>query len=358
MLYVIVGVAVALALYIFYRRTTSRKDAAPASISASTASTASISSIPEHSSAADKSDNTHMPSSSEAVPEPSEDLKRSASLADEKSALQSIEPNIEKRSMNEATKLRRRGDFSGAYKASKFLPPIQKGYQIFLQNMGVTGLGYRRADAIAFIDDHNQSLRLEREPGNAADSNAIKVIGVGESSEYFIGYLPKHAAAQINETNSFDFVYGRLVRAYRGSDDYLEIQLQIIGLKEKKEAFDAYAKNLPANESQKEYLTYWNLPFDINLTAGLAQNLINEHVLTTRENTAALKEFQRYQEIIEEFQDEDQLEYHELREVPRLVLLSTLTTLKEEVGSYEEIYDDLEMLAERIREAHPELALN
>lgn len=348
MLYMIVGIAVVLAVLIFYRRTASGKDTIAPSSSA----------IPENSAAAGKSDSTLESSATEAIPEFSEDFRKSASMADESSTAESMEPNIKKRSMNEAAKLRRRGDFSGAYKASKFLPPIQKGYQIFLQNMGVTGLGYRRADAVAFIDDHNQSLRLEREPDNSVDRNAIKVIGIGESGEYFIGYLPKDAAAQITETNSFDSVYGRLVRAYRGSDDYLEIQLQIVGLKEKKEAFDAYAKNLPANESQKEYLTYWNLPFESELTTGLAQNLINEHMLTNRNNAAGLQEFRKYQEIIEEFQDEDQLEYHELKEVPRQVLIHTLTSLKEEVGSYEEIYDDLEMLADRIREAHPELALN
>lgn len=259
---------------------------------------------------------------------------------------------------NEAAKLRQRGDHKGAYKASKFLPPIKKGYQIFLKNMGITGLGYRREDAVAFIDDMNQALRLEREPDNSQDENAIKVIGLGDSGEYFLGYLPRFAALQIVKTDSFNAVYGRLVRAYRGTDDYIEIQLQIVGLKEKKQEFDAFAKGLPAQGHQKEYLTYWNIPFDESLTVGEAESIVHNHSEETRKDTKAWSEFQDYLKIIEDFEDDDNQESYGLAEVPRDVLIKTLRELRMELGSYEAISDEPDVLVERILEKHPELAIS
>ena len=257
---------------------------------------------------------------------------------------------------NQASKLRKRGDHSGAYKASRFLPPIEKGYQIFLQNMGVTGLSFRREDAIAFIDDLNQSIRLELEPENSKDENAIKVIGVGEADEYFIGYLPKDASLQIVKTNSFQHVYARLVRAYRGTDDYLEIQLQIVGLKEKKQEFDAFAKNLPANESQKEYLNYWGISFNESLTIGEAALNISQHSETAKNNESAWNEYKIFLSLVDEFDDADQQESYGMRSVPRKTLISILNKLKLELGSYEEIADDPEVIAESILSKYPELS--
>ena len=266
-------------------------------------------------------------------------------------------PTAENRKKNEATKLRERGDHRGAYKASMFLPPIKKGYQIFLQNMGVKGLGFRREAAIAFIDDLNQTLRLEHEPDNPQDADAIKVIGLGDSGEYFLGYLPKDAAQQIVKTQSLDAVYGRLVRAYRGTDDYLEIQLQIVGLKAKKSEFDAFAKKLPAQDSQKEYLNYWSIGFDDQLTVGDAELKISEHSRKARLDAQAWEEYITYQNLLDVFDDESQREYYGIQEVPRAVVMATVKAMRDELGSYSKVADDPEAIAQRVLEDHPELTL-
>lgn len=258
---------------------------------------------------------------------------------------------------NEATKLREKGDRRGAYKASMFLPPIKKGYQIFLQNMGVKGLGHRREAAIAFIDDLNQTLRLEHEQDNPQDANAIKVIGLGDSGEYFLGYLPKDVSLQIVKTKCLDAVYGRLVRAYRGTDDYLEIQLQIVGLKAKKSEFDAFAKKLPAQDSHKEYLQYWSIPFDGNLTVGDAELKISEHSSKARLDAKAWGEYITYQNLLDVFDDESQREYYGIQEVPRAVVMATVKAMRDELGSYSEVADDTDAIAQRVLEDHPELAL-
>ncbi len=266
-------------------------------------------------------------------------------------------PAAKNQKKNEATKLLEKGDRRGAYKASMFLPPIKKGYQIFLQNMGVKGLGHRREAAIAFIDDLNQTLRLEHEQDNPQDVNAIKVIGLGDSGEYFLGYLPKDAALQIVKTNCLEAVYGRLVRAYRGTDDYLEIQLQIVGLKAKKSEFDAFAKKLPAQDSHKDYLKYWSIPFDDDLTVGDAELKISEHSSTARLDAKAWEEYITYQNLLDVFDDESQREYYGIQEVPRAVVMATVKAMRDELGSYSEVADDPDAIAQRVLEDHPELAL-
>lgn len=263
----------------------------------------------------------------------------------------------ENQKKNEATKLREKGDHRGAYKASMFLPPIKKGYQIFLQNMGVKGLGHRREAAIAFIDDLNQTLRLEHEQDNPQDENAIKVIGLGDAGEYFLGYLPKDAALQIVKTKCLEAVYGRLVRAYRGTDDYLEIQLQIVGLKAKKSEFDAFAKKLPAQDSHKEYLKYWSIPFDDDLNVGDAELKISEHSSKARLDAKAWEEYITYQNLLDVFDDESQREYYGIQEVPRAVVMTTVKAMRDELGSYSEVADDPDAIAQRVLEEHPELAL-
>ena len=263
----------------------------------------------------------------------------------------------ENQKKNEATKLREKGDHRGAYKASMFLPPIKKGYQIFLQNMGVKGLGHRREAAIAFIDDLNQTLRLEHEQDNPQDENAIKVIGLGDAGEYFLGYLPKDAALQIVKTKCLEAVYGRLVRAYRGTDDYLEIQLQIVGLKAKKSEFDAFAKKLPAQDSHKEYLKYWSIPFDDDLNVGDAELKISEHSSKARLDAKAWEEYITYQNLLDVFDDESQREYYGIQEVPRAVVMATVKAMRDELGSYSEVADDPDAIAQRVLEDHPELAL-
>ena len=266
-------------------------------------------------------------------------------------------PAAEKQKKNEATKLRERGDRRGAYKASMFLPPIKKGYQIFLQNMGVKGLGHRREAAIAFIDDLNQTLRLEHEKDNPQDANAVKVIGLGDSGEYFLGYLPKDVSLQIVKTKCLDVVYGRLVRAYRGTDDYLEIQLQIVGLKAKKSEFDAFAKKLPAQDSHKEYLKYWSIPFDDDLNVGDAELKISEHSSKARLDAKAWEEYITYQNLLDVFDDESQREYFGIQEVPRAVVMATVKAMRDELGSYSQVADDPDAIAQRVLEDHPELAL-
>jgi hypothetical protein len=126
--------------------------------------------------------------------------------------------------------------------AVRFLPPIPKGFQIYVANPSVAGISYRKQAALNFANSSNQRLRLEREPDNAHDPNAIKIIGVSQAGEFLIGYVPREIAEQIADLDLFDCIQPRLARIYIGRSDFLDIQYQLIGPKSKKPVFDAFQK--------------------------------------------------------------------------------------------------------------------
>lgn len=68
----------------------------------------------------------------------------------------------------------------------------------------LTGVSFRPASAKQLVDTlgMNQELGLERDPGNAYDSNAVKVIydfitDEGETISEFIGFIPATDNAEV-----------------------------------------------------------------------------------------------------------------------------------------------------------------
>jgi hypothetical protein len=147
------------------------------------------------------------------------------------------------------------------------------------------------------------------------------------------------------------------VRAYRGTDDYFEIHLQIVGLKAKKSKCDSFAKKLPAQDSHKEYLMYWSIPFDDDLTVGDAELKISEHSSKARLDAIAWEEYITYQNLLDVFYDESQREYYGIQEVHRAVVMAAVKAMRDELGSYSDVADDPDAIAQRVLEDHPELTL-
>lgn len=127
--------------------------------------------------------------------------------------------------------------------AAQLPEPIPPGYQIYCKDPSLAGSNYRRVDKLRFAESSGQTLRLEREPDNPKDPNAIQVIGDCIDDDYVIGYLPKQIAKQITNAGLFDVIKPRLCRIYIGErgDGYVEIQYQIVGPKSSKQQFDAAA---------------------------------------------------------------------------------------------------------------------
>ena len=107
----------------------------------------------------------------------------------------------------------------------------------------VAGISFRKNDALIFANARNQTIEMEREPGNKHDRNAIAIYGVCHRGRAMIGYVPKEIAAHIARSGMFDLLRPRLARVFMGGensrDPYLEIQFQILGPKGRKKEFEA-----------------------------------------------------------------------------------------------------------------------
>jgi hypothetical protein len=234
-----------------------------------------------------------------------------------------------------------------------FLPPMPTGYQIFAKNLPVAGIQHRKDEAIRFAKSSNQELSLQREPSNGFDKNAIKLIGLSGSTQYFIGYLPKELSAQIIATGMFEIVKARLGRIYINNNDYLDIQYQIIGPKADKKKFDEFLSNQPADSSQKDYLKFFNLAIPKGLTAGQAEQTISEHRKNSKPEEQ--EEWYGYTNILEDFDDKDFRDGYDLKKVSQAVLTEAINQLKAQGKTYKYLSDNIEEVAEKIIELKPDL---
>ncbi len=234
-----------------------------------------------------------------------------------------------------------------------FLPPIPNGYQIFAKNLPVAGIQHRKDEAIRFANSSNQELSLQREPRNEFDVNAIKLIGVSGSCNYFIGYLPKELSAQIIGTGLFESVKARLGRIYISKNDFLDIQYQVIGPKADKKKFDEFLSNQPADSSQKDYFKFFAIPIPKGLTAGQAGQTMTEHMKASKPEEQA--EWDGYISIVEEFEDKDFREGFDLKKVSKTFLMDTISQLKADGKTYKYLSDNIDEVVEKLLELNPDL---
>ena len=84
----------------------------------------------------------------------------------------------------------------------------------------VAGISFRIENAVAFAKGRNHRLELEREPGNAHDPNAIKVLGVYKGWVFehrvHIGYVPADLASLIAERGIFGQIEAYLRNIWHG----------------------------------------------------------------------------------------------------------------------------------------------
>lgn len=234
-----------------------------------------------------------------------------------------------------------------------FLPPMPTGYQIFAKNLPVAGIQHRKDEALKFAKSSNQELNLQREPSNEFDSNAIKLIGLSGSNQYFIGYLPKELSAQIIGTGMFENVKARLGRIYISNNDFLDIQYQVIGPKVDKKKFDEFLSNQPADSSQKDYFQFFAMPIPKGLTSGQAEQTISEHRNTSKPEEQ--DKWEGYVNIFEEFDDKDFRDGYDLKKVSNTVLMEAINQLKAQGKTYKYLSDNIDEVAEKIIELKPDL---
>jgi len=115
------------------------------------------------------------------------------------------------------------------------------GFQIFENEMPVAGVHARISACTAFIKGKKHQIAWAREPNNAHDSNAIRIVGTTKglfgTKQRFLGYVPAEVSARIAAGDWFDSLIPRL-RFMRISDDgYVEITFDIIGPKGEKKSY-------------------------------------------------------------------------------------------------------------------------
>lgn len=109
------------------------------------------------------------------------------------------------------------------------------------------GLSHRKSDVILFANAVKKAekqglpygLRIERQPNNPHDPNAIAIYGIAETkgwfgtkrNEWHIGFVPADVAADVSP-NLIDAGIPVAVELYQiveGTDDYFEVKFFILG---------------------------------------------------------------------------------------------------------------------------------
>jgi hypothetical protein len=139
------------------------------------------------------------------------------------------------------------GENTEGYSAMSFpynRPAADWTWRISLQQVKVAGVHYR-ADAVRRFareidaavsrgnEDFHFEIRLEREPDNPHDHNAIRVIGVTESRPegVHLGYLPREIAKQLVGVDPI----GAAATRYYESGNYTELIISLLERKPTKE---------------------------------------------------------------------------------------------------------------------------
>ena len=134
---------------------------------------------------------------------------------------------------------------------------------------------------------------------------------------------------------------------------YLDFQYQIIGPKVEKTRFDEFLKIRPANSAQKEYLKFFGLQIASDMTSGQAEEAIEKHQKVSEEGEQ--EQWLGYASIIDDFADSDFRDCHELKKVPKTVLLAAIDQLRQEGKTYTYLGDNIEELVDRVLKIRPEL---
>jgi len=114
--------------------------------------------------------------------------------------------------------------------------PIPDGYRIYADRVEVAGIANYRRDAQIFISAGKKWVELQRDPDNAYDQNAIKVIGCKKgffgTKRLMLGYVPRDIAKVMVDGGVFELISARLLKTYLGNDGFVEVMFQIVGPKD------------------------------------------------------------------------------------------------------------------------------
>jgi len=115
-------------------------------------------------------------------------------------------------------------------------------------------------------------------------------------------------------------------------------------------------KNRPADIIQKEFFRFFGLKIPKGLTHEMASSEIKNYRKTFNvENEEKLDEWDNYESIYTEINDPGFREDYNLKNISMSIYRSAINDLKKEGKSLEELYDDQDIVIDKIIEIKPEI---
>lgn len=219
---------------------------------------------------------------------------------------------------------------------------LPKGYSVFIKTFPIKGIGFERASAIEFIRSEDQILSLELEHLNVSDENAIKIIGGTAGEGLFLGYVPKNHAKHIVDSGMFSQLIPKIRRVYHSSQDYVDINLQIIGPIELRKNFMMFEPVEMATDTQIKFLEFACGLFKNDLSLLEAHEIILNHV------KAGLNNFNKYESIMEELTSDGFAESYGMDPVDQIRVDGIISILISEGDTFESLMEDSEGIYDRI----------
>ena len=178
-------------------------------------------------------------------------------------------------------------------KKKSFRPKVAEGLQVFEAGLTVAGTRHRKALAQRFVRRSEQELTFDREPGNPADPNAIRVLGVSAAmsgvKEHFVGYVPRAVAKRIVEGGFWGLMRPLLRSAAIEEDGQVTISFDLAGPIGRKLEYLGQARDLATDPTKRpeyrrfgggrpvvpteEQKSMWNTWLEANSHAELARLL-------------------------------------------------------------------------------------
>ncbi|WKL16839.1 hypothetical protein QYQ99_04720 [Comamonas testosteroni] len=263
-------------------------------------------------------------------------------------SVNSFEENLKKSSIKNCDAISRGDD----WEARDYKIPIPKGMQIY-ENFMVAGSNYKKSNIRNFFDSGSQSTKIEKDHENEHDSYAIKIIGVSNQNKYDLGFIPKDTAKKIHITNFSEKIITRLNRIFIGKSGYCEVYVQILGPKSEISIYRQYEEDKPATKENVEYLKFFKIKFNKNITNSEAVDLIKDH--KNNSSPVDLAEWDLLNNIYDDFVDSGEYKEYNLKKPSKANLRECIDTLKKAGYKYEDIDCDFDLLAENLLRVNPNL---
>lgn len=153
----------------------------------------------------------------------------------------------------------------------RFYPPVPSGLRVAEEDVSVVGVSFKKKACLRFAAGSALTLKLEREPTNEHDPNAVLVCGrfteAGQRFQAKLGYLPKTLAAELARLNIS--VLPRLKRVWVDDPHDVSIQLDVLTLSRHSSQTEL-PKSLPAEEGTLREFTKETVSDDAQASEMLA----------------------------------------------------------------------------------------